>query len=182
MVFTSWVASNVAYFATPGGYLAQAAGAVSGGIAAFWEAYTHADNPKLDPDEFIGREGWGTNSNDVSAKGVLSHGAPLESVAIMSGTDDRKDVMFREAGKHPAVDGMIYDNNPDAIACSSNANCSAARPTCLAGACVPADFTDRTAPVPFDPLTCSVGTIEHMRMTGDADYEFWVSTSMTGSP
>ena len=34
-------------------------------------------------------------------------------------TADRKDLKYREGGKHPAVDGSGYDQNQDVLECSA---------------------------------------------------------------
>lgn len=156
-----------------------AAGA-SGGVGGFIAAYTGAGHPWLDPDDFIGRDGWYANSNTVSLLGVQSHSAPLDPLASFPQTDDRRDVSKREGGKHPAVDGSCYNFNTEVLECTSASQCNGSRPLCTLGACVKSNWTDKSLPVPFNSTTDAAGTMEYMRFNGDADYEFWVSTSVTG--
>jgi hypothetical protein len=152
-----------------------------GGLTGLLGSYAASDKPFFDPDDFIGRDGWLASSNDVALLGTLSHSAPLDPISAMPATADRRDLSYRDGGKHPSVDGSGYNSNPDVLACTTSSQCIGDRPVCFVGACVQSTWTDKSLPVPFNSSTDAAGTIEHMRMNGDADYEFWVSSSVTGS-
>jgi Ca2+-binding RTX toxin-like protein len=149
------------------------------GLATFIGSYAASDKPFFDPDDFIGRDGWFTTSDAVASLGLQSHSPPFDPVAAMPQTADRKDLSYREGGNHPAVDGKGYDRNQDVRLCTLASDCGGARSACRLGACVQEDWSDKSLPVPFDPTFDAAGTMEHMRMNGDADYEFWVSTSVS---
>jgi hypothetical protein len=166
---------------TGGGALAIAAAAGGGGLGGFVTSYAGSDRPWLDPDDFIGRDAWTTTSNEVALRGVLSHAPPLETVPLLTPSqDDRRHVRYRDAGKHASVDGRGYNSNADVRECVAATQCTTARPLCAAGACVQSTWTDKTFPIPFDATTDAPGTMEHLRLDGDADYEFWLSTSVSG--
>jgi hypothetical protein len=169
-----------------GNYWVAAGAAVGGGIAGFSTAFLYLPNP----DDEIGQAVWSATVDTVNQAGLLAHEGTISSGdAPVSGIDPQKlpdnsgipnrFLKSRRAAKHPSVDTLGYNLNPDIQTCIFDSGCSPGK-FCYEGACVPMGWTDGTLPKGnFDISRDVPGTMEIVHLDGDGEYLFYISTSIS---
>lgn len=161
--------TGLAYLFAPAG---AGAGVVAGAVIAAIAA--------TDPDDFLGQSAWSADVAAVLERGRLSHDdnatADVPLLDRLTQFDRELGGFGPQASSHPAVDDRVYHDNNSIVTCSSSSACNGGQ-TCFAGACVPNDWRDPTAPP--NGLSGGAGTIEYRNFTGSgANYSIRMTFSV----
>jgi hypothetical protein len=128
------------------------------------------NNPE---NEELGRTLWLGTVDDVVTRGMSSHDAVLNELAVIAPFDPELDMFVadHEVSVHPSVDNDVYGENADLIACSGLAECPSGW-SCHVGACVSPSWTDAEPGVPGQPP----GYIERREFINgdDSHYEVYI--------